>query len=142
MYKASDKEKQHVKGEESFSPTPYLDPPGNKDGRHSTGWGHQIRPNETYLMTKKLTRAEADVIFEKDAADVDTALNRQITRSLTQDQYDALFDLGYNAGTGSTAKVAATWNATGDSTMTAQHIKQFNKSKKNGQSTVNPVTFY
>lgn len=131
--------KNYIKAQETFSAKPYLDPPGNKIGQYSTAWGHLIRPNEKYLLNKVLTRAEGDAIFEKDVAAIAGELNGHISRPMTQDQYDGIFDLSYNAGSGSGAKVLVTWNNTGDSTKVADHIRQYNKAEKDGKKQPNPV---
>lgn len=110
---------------EGFMPRPYLDPKGNTMGKYSTGFGHQIQPNEQYLMTKVLSRADATALLQKDLAYYVAAVNASIKRPVTQAQFDALVDFAYNDGTGAEAKVISTWNTTGDSTQTVQHLQEY-----------------
>lgn len=119
--------KKYIKGTELFRSRPYLDPPNNKKGQYSTGYGHLIRPHEKHLMYKTLTHAEAEEIFNNDIAAFEKDVNRAITRPVNQNQFDAALDLAYNAGSGAANKVLNTWNNTGDSTAVADHIKRFNK---------------
>jgi lysozyme len=115
----------YITGDEGFAPKPYLDPPGNTKGQYSTGFGHQIQPNEQYLMKTVLTRPAAETLKQKDLSYITDSLNRMYTRQPNQGVYDGIFDVGYNAGTSAAAKVIQTWNATGDPAQTAAHAKLY-----------------
>lgn len=121
-----------LKGQELFRSRPYLDPPRNTRGLHSTGYGHQIRPNEKYLYTKVLTEAEATAILLADVKDSTNNTNQALKRPASQGLFDALVDLSFNAGPGAMRKVANTWNTTGDIAKTAAHLQQYNKAEVNG----------
>ena len=118
----------YIKQAEGFSPHAYLDPPGNTRGLHSTGYGHQIQPNEKALLTKTLTQPEAELMLNADLRSYVAATNLAIHRPVSQPQFDALVDLAYNAGIGSMQKVAATWNTTGSVTDTVAHLQLYNHS--------------
>jgi lysozyme len=115
----------YITSTEAFAPRAYLDPPGNSQGRRSIGYGHQIQPNESYLLTATLTQAQAQVIKQKDLGYVASSINPYYKRTPTQGVYDGIFDVGFNAGPGAAAKVISTWNATGDTVQTANHAKEY-----------------
>ena len=110
---------------EQFSPRAYLDPPHNTAGKYSIGYGHQIQPNERNLLTATLTQAQAQSMLAKDLQYYVNSLNRDLKRPVSQDTFDGLLDFYYNDGTGAGAKVVQTWNATGDSTQLANHLKEY-----------------
>lgn len=118
----------YIASTEGFSAHPYLDPPHNTQGKYSTGYGHQIQPNEQYLMSKVLTQADALAMLQKDLGYYQNQINPLFKRTPTQGVYDGIFDLAYNAGPGAAAKVIATWNTTGDTLATANHAKLYNES--------------
>jgi GH24 family phage-related lysozyme (muramidase) len=126
-----------ITGDEGFRPTAYLDPPGNTKGKYSIGEGHQIQPNEQYLMKAVLTRADSNALKQKDLSYVAKSLNRLYTRMPNQGVYDGIFDVGFNAGTGAAAKVIKVWNATGDTAKTAAHAMLYVKA--NGRVNTNLV---
>ncbi|MGZ3983427.1 MAG: lysozyme [Mucilaginibacter sp.] len=123
--------------EEGFAPRAYLDPPGNTRGLHSIGYGHQIQPNEKQLLTAVLTQAQAQAMLQRDLGYYVGSVNANLTRPVTQSQFDALVDLAYNAGVGAAAKVIATWNATGSPADTVAHLQQYRLA--NGQINKNLV---
>lgn len=76
-----------------------------KDGRdkkgnqlYSIGLGHQIQPNEAYLMTKTISDNEVLELFEKDIAAIRKDLNRVIKVPINKNQQLALLSLRYNIG--------------------------------------------
>lgn len=76
-----------------------------KDGRdkkgnqlYSIGLGHQIQPNESYLMTKTISDTEVLELFEKDIAAIRSDLNRVIKVPINKNQQLALLSLRYNIG--------------------------------------------
>lgn len=110
---------------EQFSPKAYLDPPGNKHGQYSIGYGHLIQANERGLIKATWTKQQAQDQLVKDLAPKVAAVNKALKRPVDQNHADALYDFAYNAGEGNAAKVVGTWNATGDSTQLVNHIKQY-----------------
>ncbi|TKB97080.1 lysozyme [Pedobacter cryophilus] len=115
---------------------PYKDGFINGVQQYSIGYGHQIRPNESHLKTSTITRAQADVLFEKDLIQYENAVNKA-SKPLSQNQFDALVSFAYNAGTGAVANVLKTWNATGDSLATTERMKLYNKWRVNNILQVN-----
>jgi len=76
-----------------------------KDGRdkkgnqlYSIGLGHQIQPNESYLMTKTISDSEVLELFEKDIAGIRSDLNKVIKVPINKNQQLALLSLRYNIG--------------------------------------------
>lgn len=122
---ASQAIKDKRKKGEGLSLVAYLDPPHNTRGLYSIGYGHQIQPNERSLLTKKLTQAEANLMFDADCRIKENAVNASAKRPLTQNQFDALFEFAYNCGTGAMDHIAQIWNSTGDSTLVVAHIKAY-----------------
>lgn len=113
---------------EGFSPHAYLDPPGNKTGQMSIGFGHQIQPNESHLKTAVWSYEQAYMQLKADVNNVVVQINPYFKRTPTQGVYDGILDLGYNAGPGAAIKVIGTWNATGSALQTAGHAQLYNKS--------------
>ena len=71
-----------------------------KDGKqlYSIGLGHQIQPNELYLMTAKLNDYEVMEIFKKDIEEIRRSMNRVIKVPINKNQQLALLSLRYNIG--------------------------------------------
>lgn len=91
----------YIMATETFSPVPYLDPPGNTQGRYSIGYGHQIQPGESFWPYGGVTRISADqaaTVFDSDVARAGDVVSRLVTVPLTQGQFDALTDFVYNEG--------------------------------------------
>jgi len=117
----------YITSTEAFAPRAYLDPPGNTKGRRSIGYGHQIQPSESYLLTATLTQAQAEAIKQKDLGAIASTINSYYTRTPPQGVYDGIFDVGFNAGPGNAKKVIEIWNKTGDTTQTAAHAMLYVK---------------
>lgn len=66
-------------------------------GGYSIGYGHFILPNEQYLMTG-IQETTAETLLRADLAWASRAVNRYVTCSLTQNQFDALVSFVYNIG--------------------------------------------
>lgn len=126
-----------IKHVEGFSPRAYQDPPHNTRGLYAIGYGHQIQPNEQHLRTAVLTEAEATAFLLKDMSYVVAQTNKAITKPIPQGTFDALVDLGFNAGAGASIKTAEVWNNTGSAIDTAAHLALYNKA--NGQVNSNLV---
>jgi lysozyme len=76
-----------------------------KDGKtkqgvqlYSIGLGHQIQPNESYLMTALLNDEQVLEIFKKDIEGIRLSMNRSIKVPLNKNQQLALLSLRYNIG--------------------------------------------
>lgn len=80
-----------IKRHEAFSPVPYLD----EAGKPTIGWGHLIRPGESFT---RITEAQGEDILRRDLAEAESAVDRLVKVSLTQSQYDALVSLVFNIG--------------------------------------------
>ena len=71
-----------------------------KDGTqlYSIGLGHQIQPNESYLMTALLNDEQVLEIFKKDIEGIRSSMNRVIKVPINKNQQLALLSLRYNIG--------------------------------------------
>ena len=71
-----------------------------KDGTqlYSIGLGHQIQPNELYLMTALLNDEQVLEIFKKDIEEIRNSMNRVIKVPINKNQQLALLSLRYNIG--------------------------------------------
>lgn len=93
----------YIQATESFSPTPYLDPPGNTIGQYSIGYGHKVVPGDQYWPygpLTSITEDRAQTQFDLDVDRAGAAVSRLVTVPLTQGQFDALVDFTYNEGQG------------------------------------------
>lgn len=128
MQKTSDNQINKLKNSEGFSFIAYAD--GKTDGKqnYSIGYGHQIRSNEAFLKNEVVSKQWGDTQMRKDIKPLEISINAN-SFNLTQDQFDALIDFGYNAGSGSLAKVLVTYAKTGDPVKVADHIKQYVKTR-------------
>ena len=88
--KVSDKGKNFIKKYEGFRNSPY------KDGvnTHSVGWGHQLTKNDSIGET--ITIEQANILFEKDIAEVENKLSS--LTDVKQHQFDALASFVFNLG--------------------------------------------
>jgi lysozyme len=71
-----------------------------KDGTqlYSIGLGHQIQPNESKLMTARLSDDEVLKIFNKDIEKIRLSMNKVIKVPVNKNQQLALLSLRYNIG--------------------------------------------
>ena len=71
-----------------------------KDGTqlYSIGLGHQIQPNELYLMTALLNDQQVLEIFKKDIEEIRSSMNKVIKVPINKNQQLALLSLRYNIG--------------------------------------------
>jgi lysozyme len=78
---------------EGFRNTPYLD----AGGKLTIGYGHLIRPDQTYTQ---LSADEARDLLLADVQVAEAEVKRKVRVKLTQNQYAALVSLVYNIGSG------------------------------------------
>jgi lysozyme len=81
-----------IEDNEGFSATPYPD-----NGAPSWGYGHHQRPGEN--VPSSVTREQAEALLLQDMALLETYLT-EAEPTLSQNQFDALVDFGYNLGMG------------------------------------------
>jgi GH24 family phage-related lysozyme (muramidase) len=121
----SDNGVNYLKHVEHFSPKPYED-----HGQISIGYGTRVRPGD-----KEITEEEAAQRLQDEVKPVENWINKNITGSLTQGQYDMLVSVGYNAGIGDkVGGKGALVNLKkevneGDWPKVYDHIRQYNKAK-------------
>jgi GH24 family phage-related lysozyme (muramidase) len=68
-------------------------------GLWTTGVGHLIKPNEEYLITKTLTKAEVDDLLRADLAECAKCIEENVNVPISTNQFDALASLCFNIGT-------------------------------------------
>ncbi len=90
----SEKGLEFIKKYEGFKNKPYICPAG----KLTIGYGHVISPHEKFNTT--ITEKDADRILKNDLKVTQTTIEKGVTVSLTQGQYDALVSLVYNWGEG------------------------------------------
>lgn len=115
----SDTQLQQTASLEGFRSTAYPDGSSNGVQMYSIGYGHQIQPNEIYLLTATITEDQAQQLL---LSDMQAIINQVLAAglTLTQGQMDALTDFGYNAGSGSLAKVLTTFANSGADSAAAE----------------------
>lgn len=78
--------------------------PDGKDSNgnqlYSIGMGHQIQPNETYLLNRTISEQEVRDLFKKDIEKVTDDVESVVTVPLTRNQKLALVSIRYNVGPG------------------------------------------
>jgi lysozyme len=67
-------------------------------GKPTIGYGHLLKAGESF--PNGITLAQASTMLRSDIADAEAAVNRLVTVTLTQNQFDALVDFTYNEGQG------------------------------------------
>ena len=93
----SEKGLKLIKKEEAFKPRKYLCPAG----KPTIGYGHVILPAEQALTLATLTEAEASQLLLLDVnRKYGAHVAKRLTRSVTQNQFDALVSFCFNVGTG------------------------------------------
>jgi lysozyme len=85
----------YIKKQEGFRAMPYPDPSGNGT---DIGYGHQIKASEAATLKGPISRQTAEVLFNADAADISQTINNNLRVGVSQGQFDALVDFGYEFG--------------------------------------------
>ncbi|WP_423383686.1 lysozyme [Burkholderia sp. LMG 32019] len=72
-------------------------------GKLTTPWGHLIgksscAANGYVAMSSTISVAEAQTLFDRDVARIETTVKKAISVPLYQHEYDALVSLAYNMG--------------------------------------------
>jgi lysozyme len=118
-FRMSDSGLARIRGSEAFRPRPYDDGAGNL----TIGYGHLIRPGETF--SGGITEPQADSLFRQDVARVVNPGLDRITIPLTQNQVDALGSFIFNVGAGGFLKNILSYLNSGDLEGTTSHMLQF-----------------
>lgn len=87
-----------IKGFEGFVDHPYKPVPG--EAHWTWGYGHYGSDVPSH---GHITRAQAEVLLRKDLRFFEDAVNKLVTRPITQNRFDALVSLCYNIGPGNFA---------------------------------------
>ena len=102
-----------IKGYETLSLTVYDASKGKKKGGDWTiGWGHK-----TTKDASPITGPEAEALFQKDVARMASHVAGDLDVPVTQQQFDALVSLRFNAGANAITPPVADLNRTGHATM-------------------------
>lgn len=115
-----------IKQSEGFRSTAYPDGMSSGKQLYSIGYGHQIRPNESFLKNEVISKQFASELLLKDILPLEQAVNSSL-KPLNQAQFDELVDFGYNTGIGALNKVINTLNNSTDFKNVADHINQYVK---------------
>lgn len=103
---------------EGFRSTAYKDGSNGGVQLYSIGYGHQIQPGEQSLLTGSISQAQAQQMLLNDMQTVVDTINNSGDQ-FTQGQFDALADLGYNAGTGATQAAINLYESQGPAAVAA-----------------------
>lgn len=104
--------------------------PDGKDSKgnqlYSIGMGHQIQPNETYLLNRTISEQEVRDLFKKDIEKIIKDVESSVIVPLNRNQKLALVSIRYNVGQGGfrSGKLLSTLN-TGNYAATAAIIPTF-----------------
>lgn len=84
-----------IKSHESLRLKPYQD----IAGKWTIGWGHLIKPEESYLLDAAgITADQATTLLRADLAIAERAVNDLVTVPIAGNQYDALVSFVFNVG--------------------------------------------
>jgi len=119
----SDSQLSQIASYEVFRANAYPDGSTNGVQNYSIGYGHQIQPGESSLLTATITQAQAMDLLVADLGTVTSAIASSGI-SLTQGQFDALTDFGFNAGIDALSKVLSTLSSSGSDAAIAE-IEQY-----------------
>lgn len=83
--------------DDAFKPKPYLR--GKVKGTLTIGYGHTAAAGDPAPKAgMKISKAEAERIFDRDIENVVREVNSFLTRKVSQEQFDALVSFHYNTG--------------------------------------------
>lgn len=100
----SENGKKFIKGIETLKLKPYIDDYAPTPRvEYSIGYGHQIQPDEEYLM-QGITEAKANELFDKDIVKYANAVANGLKVPVKQSVFDALVSFCYNIGVTGFAK--------------------------------------
>jgi lysozyme len=109
---------------EGFVATAYKDGFVSGVQSYSIGFGHQIQPNEQSLRSGSITREKGLALLKQDSKNVVDFINSHSKKTLNQNQFDAFFDYGYNAGVGALqSEILTLWNSGASAATVANAIK-------------------
>lgn len=99
----------------------------------TVGFGHVVRPGDHFPVGVSITREQALDILASDVQICETAIHRDFSVALNQNQFDALVSFGFNVGTGTykTSGVGAAVNA-GDFDRVPAEMLKWCKARVNG----------
>jgi RHS repeat-associated protein len=121
-----------IKKWEKFSPTVY-DASGKKhQGDWTIGYGHKIRPGEDF--SKGITKAQALELLQHDVQRAVSAVNAGLKVSVTQNQFDALVSLAFNAGPGSVQSSHQMMQAVNAGHVTEENFTAYRFVHENGRA--------
>jgi GH24 family phage-related lysozyme (muramidase) len=106
---------------EQFSATAYPDGSNNGIQIYSIGYGHQIQPGESYLLTATITPDQGKQFLLNDMSAVLNIIGSSGIQ-FTQGQIDCLADFGYSAGVGALQKVIATYQSNGSDAAASEML--------------------
>jgi len=98
----------HLRQMEAFMPHLYNDGPTKNTGHCTIGYGHLVHYNpcdvKKYASEQQyingITMKKATVLLQTDVAVAEKAVNKLVTITLNQNQFDALVSLVFNIGAG------------------------------------------
>jgi GH24 family phage-related lysozyme (muramidase) len=100
--------KEKLKREESLGLASYETRRGNGDW--TIGYGHKVTASDPYFprgQIKNISLAQAEALFEQDCSVRAKEINKRISASLSQPQYDAIFEMYYVAPKGARQAIVA-----------------------------------
>lgn len=119
-----------IKRLEGFSPVPYPD----SGGRMTIGYGHLIRPGESFI---RISREEAESLLKEDIREAEIAVNSYVKVPLSENQKTALVSFVFNIGAGAflDSDMLEILNR-GDYNGAASEFRRWNKVRVKGQYVV------
>jgi len=101
-----------IKGYEQLRLAPYDANPGHGD--MTIGYGHKIKKGETFGT---ITKGHAESLFAADVSTMAAHVSADLRVGVTQNQFDALVSLRFNAGPFAVTPPVSDLNSTGHATM-------------------------
>jgi GH24 family phage-related lysozyme (muramidase) len=94
-----------IRNRERFRSHPYNDL-GDTKGSCTVGYGHVLHHSPCTGTEQTVTKTQAEALFQADVSKAEASLAANVRVDLTQNQYDALLDLAFNAGIGGKKRAA------------------------------------